>query len=317
MSRAFAPLAQPQCLVHHLGYGRSTHHGPPCADRRRSRDRGRSRCGVARRLSGCDPGTRARTHDRAPRYALVAPGDRTRLASRRARVRRIDRRLRDLRAQSRAVAALPGRNLRAVSGARISGARLRPPPVPGRAARPVGSQLPVDCSSGRSPTMRAPSGSTRSSAVRSCGARRNASAPRRGTGSPSASAEVPPRPLARFRCGNHRIYPEIVAVAGTLCASYTSSNSRGRSYSMRLEAIAIGTNPAARRQRRDRGADRRRTDQVRDGQGSRRPGGRPLPLHGDALSGELRLHPAHAVGRRRPVRRDRRQHARHRARRRS
>ena len=38
-------------------------------------------------------------------------------------------------------------------------------------------------------------------------------------------------------------------------------------------------------------------------------------LHVDALPGELRLHPAHALGRRRPLRRADRQSARHRARR--
>ena len=36
---------------------------------------------------------------------------------------------------------------------------------------------------------------------------------------------------------------------------------------------------------------------------SGRPVRRPLPAHGDVLPGELRLHPAHAVGRRRPLRR--------------
>uniref|UniRef100_A0A0N4ZHZ9 Glutathione gamma-glutamate hydrolase n=1 Tax=Parastrongyloides trichosuri TaxID=131310 RepID=A0A0N4ZHZ9_PARTI len=45
--------------------------------------------------------------------------------------------------------------------------------------------------------------------------------------------------------------------------------------------------------------------EVRDGQGLRRPVRRPLPAHRHVLSGQLRLHPAHPVGRRRPLRRDR------------
>ena len=61
--------------------------------------------------------------------------------------------------------------------------------------------------------------------------------------------------------------------------------------------------PARRHQRHHRGAARRRADQVRDGQGGRRAVRRPLPLHADALSGELRLRAAHAVGRWRPDRR--------------
>ena len=43
--------------------------------------------------------------------------------------------------------------------------------------------------------------------------------------------------------------------------------------------------------------------------------GRSLPLYLDALSRQLRLHPAHPVGRRRPLRRHRRQHPRHHSRR--
>ncbi|KAF1856455.1 hypothetical protein Lal_00045306 [Lupinus albus] len=46
-----------------------------------------------------------------------------------------------------------------------------------------------------------------------------------------------------------------------------------------------------RGQRRDRGADRRPADQVRDGQGLRRPDGRPVPPYLHALSRELRVHP--------------------------
>src|ERR1044072_9148890 len=49
-------------------------------------------------------------------------------------------------------------------------------------------------------------------------------------------------------------------------------------------------------------------DQVRDGQGSGYAGGRPLPLYGDALPRQLRLHPAHAFRRWRPLRRAGRQH---------
>ena len=69
------------------------------------------------------------------------------------------------------------------------------------------------------------------------------------------------------------------------------------------------------RERHHRGPDRRRADQVRDGQGGRHPGGRPVPVYPDALSRQLRLRAAHALGRRRSDRRAGRQHAADRARR--
>ena len=58
---------------------------------------------------------------------------------------------------------------------------------------------------------------------------------------------------------------------------------------MRIEA-SIG-NDRRRRQRDHRGAARRPTDQVRDRQGSRDARGRPVPVHVDGLSGQLRLRP--------------------------
>ena len=69
---------------------------------------------------------------------------------------------------------------------------------------------------------------------------------------------------------------------------------------MRIDAIPVGRNPP-----HDVnlvievpiGAD-----QIRDGQGGGYARGRPLPLHVDALSGQLRVHPAHTFRRRRPVR---------------
>ena len=54
-----------------------------------------------------------------------------------------------------------------------------------------------------------------------------------------------------------------------------------------------------------RDPDARGPDQVRGRQGNRRGVRRPLHVDGDALPVQLRLHPAHAVRRRRPVRRAR------------
>ena len=92
--------------------------------------------------------------------------------------------------------------------------------------------------------------------------------------------------IVRHRCPSHR----------------PGSRHESRRHRHRLQS-------ARGRQRHRRGADRRRADQVRDGQGGRHAGRRPLPLHADALSRKLRLHAAHPVGRRRSDRRARRQHA--------
>ena len=68
---------------------------------------------------------------------------------------------------------------------------------------------------------------------------------------------------------------------------------------MRLDAIAIGSNPPDEVNVVDRSAGGRRAGQVRDGQGGRHHGGRPLPLYVHALSRQLRFYPPHPVGGRR------------------
>ena len=72
---------------------------------------------------------------------------------------------------------------------------------------------------------------------------------------------------------------------------------------MRIDANLHRAGPSPRSQRHRRGSGRRGADQVRDGQGGGHARRRSVSLHGDALPGKLRLHPAHPLRRRRPLRR--------------
>ena len=72
---------------------------------------------------------------------------------------------------------------------------------------------------------------------------------------------------------------------------------------MDLRQISPGRNPPTDLHAVIEIPHRRRAGEVRDRQGLGRAVRRPLPAHRDVLSRQLRLHPAHAVGGRRPVRR--------------
>ena len=106
--------------------------------------------------------------------------------------------------------------------------------------------------------------------------------------SPSAPIRATPGMIARGeRCGE-------AIIAGPTSRPPSPMN---------LDRVPAGKDAPERLQRDHRDPDARRSDQVRGRQGDGRGVRRPLHVDVDALSVQLRLHPADAVRRRRSVRR--------------
>ena len=87
------------------------------------------------------------------------------------------------------------------------------------------------------------------------------------------------------------------------CWPLLRRNLRNQASSMDINLDPGWPQSARGRSRRHRDSARRRAGQIRVRQGIRRDLRRPLPAHRDVLSRQLRLHPAHVVGRRRSLRR--------------
>ena len=261
----------------------------------------------------------ARVHDEAWReaYRGVIPGrelermivrrgpawwrraDRRRHAADRARLRRRHRRLRQLRPQPHAVAELQRRDLRAL----LSPPNTRAAASAGGCSRRRSAISPATAirllSCGRWPATTARSASIAGSAGVSCGGRHE-HVRRQKRASASLSALVEPR---------------FAAIGAARPAGRRFRRDHLGASPLNLQAVSIGKNAP---------------DEVNVV--IEVPiGGEPIKYEMDKASGalivdrflytsmrypgQLRLHPAHAVGRRRPVRRHRRQHARDRSRR--
>ena len=100
----------------------------------------------------------------------------------------------------------------------------------------------------------------------------------------------------------HRGHPDVAATGRGLALSPSYRHQGACRHGH--QAAAGRQEPAPRGQRADRGAAALGPDQVRVRQGHRLHLRRPLSLHDDVLSLQLRLHPQHLGWRRRPARHD-------------
>ena len=220
-----------------------------------------------------------------------------------------DGRLRVLRPLPGPGLAGRGRDRRTLPAAGIPGPRLRRPPVQGRAQRPARPRDASASSSGRWPTTRGPARSTRPGrpqrrAGRRADRRRSARQGRLSLSRNDRSGLLRTRIVRRAGAGPEASCEKIhfgpchsLSGEPLPCASTPSRSERTRRDDVNvIIEVPLGGEPIKYEMDKESGTLVRR----------------PVPVHLHALSGELRLHSPHALGRRRPLRRAGRQHPRHR-----